>query len=763
MRRPRSSTPFFGPLWTPSTVLFVCGFLLASPHAVALLEVRLRPFPQSSPLPKQITIVSAPDGVPTQEKVRVPVREGRITVPAWLQTRGGTIQAEGFEPYTVRTGPLSPETIVTLRALGKIRGRLEKPYTEKERITWVGLASASTEKPVEVEVAVDSGGFFEIARPGRVYNFAIVRRGFAPKMNVGVVVEPGRTTSLGPVAMRPGVAAAFTVVDSKTGVAIPGAEALWDPDRRVPNAALTRELMSRFWSAGGDGKGSIRLSDLPEVVRFRIEAPGHQAKVWAPPRLQAGSSVDLGTVPLARLAGIAISTIRPDALASAALHLTLFRFEETENEEDFVRIAHKAVPFSEKPILFEQVEGGAYRAILRDHRSQLLAIKEFSVGEELAEITLQPRPKRITGRVTLAKSPVADATVLATLPRDASFRFAEGKTETDGRFDLELYQEGDVLVTALTAHASGRGRVKLSDQRDEAWIEIEIPPAGVRGMIRDSRTGKGIREALIKFVYIAQDGVSRAVGEVRSDEDGFFAHEGLESGRARLTVSASKYRSRVLELMTSPSEGETVRIDLDSAPSLVGTVLDETGRRVPGAILQADFPDAVYGFDQFAAYSAVTDGEGNFRFESPPPDGTLFYVAAPGHTLTLVALAAERTNEVVVTLPGGAPLVLLDGSGNPLRGVEVFPGLAGQLFPRAALESEARLNGATLSWLTSSGPDGSVPLPLFLAPGRYTFFARERPKSGQIVSSYVPLGEATLPLSAPVILQMPAAAAARKP
>lgn len=734
---PRRGVAFFA--------LFVLSASWSPGAAAAEVEVRVSPASVAVPGALRVSPLESPSSEPP---VVVPVRGGRALLPPSLRDPGILIEAEGFEAIRLPGGRGPYPSVLLLKALGYVEGRFEGVKKSSEQVTWISRLAASDGEPWETGLTLDEKAAFRLGLSEGIYDFIVLREGFMTRMSRGVPVKSGEVVSIGVVSARAAAQLSAKLADSRSRAPITGAKIIWEPDPRTANAKPSKAFLSSRLSTQSDRSGRFSIKDLPERVRFRIEAPGYQARIWST-TLTSGHRRDEGAIALDPYVALVVKTDLPAALATQRLRLSLFRFNE--ESASFLPVSERPVSTDAAEARFERLSFGRHRVVLRSAAGQLITFTDFSVQTDHQGLLLVPREKAVEGVVTSRGRPVANARVVAAYPSEGALLFSEEKTDEDGHFRVGLYFPGRVLVSALTDVAVKSEEVDLSE-RDEASIKIEIPTHGIRGIVRDRSSKRPIVSASIVCIYADRDLTTSMADETRTDENGLFSLEGLAPGAASVRVSARGYRSELLDVATTETDSEgPFLVELEKSPALSGVVLDESGHRVAGARLESGYP-RVMGYHRNPLFSARSDAEGRFSMDSPPSEDSLFYVFAAGFALAVESLSPERENRIVLTRPVGSAATLLNKTGEPLAGVEVHAGVGSRPFPRGALEGLAEVNGLHPATLLRTAPDGQCLLPRFLAPGRYAFFVRRDPQPGELEERFYGIGGASLPVSGPLIL-----------
>jgi len=174
--------------------------------------------------------------------------------------------------------------------------------------------------------------------------------------------------------------------------------------------------------------------------------------------------------------------------------------------------------------------------------------------------------------------------------------------------------------------------------------------------------------------------------EARTGRDGTARIEGVPVGDWIAGAAAERYTAEETEIEVEAGGEIVVRLKLGPGVPVSGKIVDEAGRPVPDAYIEAIAGGSFEGYGEWKArppYDRVFSGEdGVFRIRGIP-DGsvTTLVVSADGFRETRVAARAQggavRPDPLVVTLDRGGVLagVVLDPSGRPVPGalVHVVP------------------------------------------------------------------------------------------
>jgi len=218
----------------------------------------------------------------------------------------------------------------------------------------------------------------------------------------------------------------------------------------------------------------------------------------------------------------------------------------------------------------------------------------------------------------------------------------ESAVGADGRF---AFTELEPSEYSLAAQAPGRGmgfahrRALAAGERADVVLEL-ARSAALRGRVLLEGVRTPVAGARIE-VRPERQGVWGAVERLfaltaESAEDGSYVVEGLSGGRSNLVVRAPWGTEQRVQLDVSEG-GEALERDLflGRPASVAGTVVDERGAGVAGALVQAGaamelFVAAPASEDGRAAgdrFQVRCDARGAFRFEALPCERALRVVA----------------------------------------------------------------------------------------------------------------------------------------
>lgn len=724
-------------------------FSLAALEAAAATEVHrvsLRVLP-TQPV-SAITIRSG------ESVLSVPVREGQALVPADLATPW-SLQLIRFEGDAYSAADLDAKKPWTIRELGILNGRLERRTVAGEPPYTCLLAQAASEDVREAEFRPARDGAFSIRVPAGIYHGAFVGSGYGSRIRSGIVVEPGKATDLGAVALETANPVVIRVLDSGARVGVVGARVIWDPPEQMLNAALIRRLYGRRWSSVTDRRGLAEIQavgPVPHSARWRIEAEGFAKARTASVLLQEPGRFVMPDVGLRPHPTILVRVRFPVGGADERKELKggdLVAGEQRDpNTRKFTPVDRTPLREGEASFRFDSY--GRKRLWVENGSGRMLVFENIEVKEPRTVIDLALRPVEISGRVTRNGDPVVGTLVSLADPQNGSTILAQSPSDESGGFRLRTWATGTMRLYTIPARqpegkriGSASAKVDLT-ARSHVLVDLEMPNSGFSLSIVDAQSGAPVK-ARLDLRSRSSDGNGRMSSE-ETDTEGKFDLVGFPEGTAKVTVTAKGYRVATHDLeVREDGPGLTVRLERAAPSSL--RVIDPRGLPIANAIVVGGFDDEL---DPQPLYDSATDAEGRVHYDSPPAAGTVFYVAAAGHALGMTTLATEGDVTVVLQPPTSSIVTLRQNNRPPDKVFLVMAAPAGRsMIPLTALGELAGANGMSLYQLAGSSPTGDVVLPEFLPAGSWDLYLARR---GERTFKYEKVGSVRTPLTRNVVI-----------
>lgn len=679
-------------------------------------------------------------GAGSAAPIEIAVKEGKALIPRGLPLPW-VIEVEGFETVSYTAVDAQQRRPILLRALGRLRGRLERRgHAEREKLLWL-LKRSDSAAVEEIEFEVSADGHFEVPLPAGIYQGAVLGKGAASKIRSGLVIRPGQIADAGAIACEPTAQVSFRVLEAKSRTPVPGAVVAWDPPE-IENAGISRLLFARVWSSVTDRRGAVAfpsVGPLPIPLRWRVEAKGFARAATARVLLREEERAFIPDVQLRHEAEVVARVVSPRGVAVPPGLIVL---QEADPANPGLYLRKESGVLREGDTKFKLTSYGPRRLLLESSSGQPLCYKDFELSSETAIVDFYLQPVVISGFVSRSGKPVEEAAVLLHDPHNTKVMLAEATSGSSGEYRLTTYQKGHLTVYAIagargTSSGSSKAKLDVSEDRREYEVNFELAGGGLTVVVTDASTGLPIPHAQVSSRLKVGEGLS--VGGMETDEGGRAVFSNYAEGTVDLQIRAKGYRAMELSLPMQ-SSGSEHRVPLEPSPGVSGLVVDPHGRPVTGARISGAYPDYL----SQALFEAKTDAAGRFRFDAAPPPGTTFYVAASGFALTLTGLAPGQENRIPLSPPSpGLVSVVTEKRGpSPNLRIAVAP-RGGALIPPRALNDEAEVNGMTFYQLLATGREGACVLPQFLEPGVYDFFVQ---RTGEKTFFYKKIGTLQLPL-----------------
>jgi protocatechuate 3,4-dioxygenase beta subunit len=358
----------------------------------------------------------------------------------------------------------------------------------------------------------------------------------------------------------------------------------------------------------------------------------------------------------------------------------------------------------------------------------------------------------VMGRVTSNGKGVKDCVVgLISTSKYASGKGASAlnmsvaKSGKDGSFRLTGVRPGRyyLLAQVIGERSVSRGRatkiqIEIHEGMTEKRVDLPFPCGAIRGKLMDKATGKPIVGATIMVIKgKTEQRLPRNIddffdafgGQSLSDAQGGFEVGGLAEGQYRIEIQKAGYASEIITPWTvTSSAGRALEVMLDAESRIIGTITDEDGRPVKGAVLVlADVQGRPVCLSPSSKYPLSND-KGGFEIGGVKAGSYRVHVEGTGFGRLLTEVIAvgqngsiERTFwlrkegriKVQVFQQGalleGAEVLLFDASGtevvNRLPGKDIFTGIESQATDEEGYFSLLRLAAGTYTVKVRT-PDG---------------------------------------------------------
>jgi hypothetical protein len=368
---------------------------------------------------------------------------------------------------------------------------------------------------------------------------------------------------------------------------------------------------------------------------------------------------------------------------------------------------------------------------------------------------------RVSGKIVIASTSELCAEGVVELIDAARERSIFLQHDSNGVYEADGVPPGTYSVgVSCRGFAPGNAAAPIVVEDRDVLGQIWQVEGGaqIRGRVL-ARSGEPVEGARISDTYIGGDAADRVVINVdTSKPDGQYRLRGLKHGVHRITVETSRGVAPREGITIDVTDGATLERDLivDAGGTVVGTVVDDTGRPIPGLDILAIASDGSWSFERG---TVTSDESGRFRFEELRPGdyritasrGWGDVLRRPGTTDD--AMQGEPTT--VRSAQVSTVRLVVEGQRGAIRGtvVDAAGGPVPDAFVAASRESDAVGAGGSKTastrddWWGSrtqpvvTGTDGSFELSR-LPAGMYSLRAY-RKGGGEAIAEHVATGSVT--------------------
>lgn len=641
------------------------------------------------------------------------------------ETVKGSVRANG-KPVAGATviwsGGDEVEEIATTDAAGNYS--VAEPARWARRVTVIHPDYALASDPVNEKTAVDRTLVAGREHKGRV----VAADGTTPVANAGIVVDgwPLATTGedgsftiahIAPkwsrmeahsgnlvasrastdtsTTLRLGKSAAIlgTVVDSKSRVAVPGAQVSLFVDMRFAAISETASTIT-------DAKGNFAFNGLA-ADRYRLagEHPSYSVE-FAPVAAVAGQSVSktLNATPMARISGVVVDE-QKNPIAAAVVRSEAPRERMRGFMGPMMFNASRAMSGPDGRFIAKTADEGSLTltAAKKGYPNGTADNVKVAAGERKSGVVITiPRGYELTGRVTDRDDrPLSGVTVRATEAEPGSGVMAIRRTiimggprddeddllvttASDGTFTIRL-KEGTYDIALKRSGFATKTVPTVAVGANAKPIEATLEPS-VEITGRIVRNGAGI-EGVNIFAF----GGGEVVRPVTSGPDGSFTLADLSPGTLNVNFSKTDDFVDVRRNLTAPARD--VVIDLPAGGRITGRVVDKNTKQ-PVTTFNAGISMTRSGGGMMMVappqLRPFTSDDGSFVLENVPAGPMTVTASAPGYvtgtvpnvqveegkTVSNIEVALDTGTRVTgrVTGPNGSPLAgvsVRNDSGNP--------------------------------------------------------------------------------------------------
>jgi protocatechuate 3,4-dioxygenase beta subunit len=722
------------------TILAVAAWAVCLDAAERTRSVSVRVEP-----PQDVTAIVLRSG---EQVLSVPVSNGKALIPVDFALPW-TVGLTAFEPMVYTKADLDAAKPLLIRQLGRIQGTLRRDVrTKNERFSWL-LQVVGSDQPRSLPFTVGDDETFLVSVPAGIYEGALIGTQTASRIRSGIIVQPGRATLLGEIAIEPAVPVSIRVVDAKRGSPIAGARLTWSPPGEKLNADVSRRLYAMQWRGVTDRNGVATIQTVgpvPLSIRWQVDAEGYAPGETSQVQLSEPKRAALPDTRMRAASEVIVRVLLPREARS--LRNTLLVLGENRDPRSFEFVRLVGMPLREGERRFTVEFYGKKRLWIENIEGKKIWYHDFDVSSETTVVDLVPQAVNIHGRVVLHGQGVADILVTLADPHDARTILAQATTDEAGDYRFNTFQAGELFLYTIGKGGIGRqeGKATLhvdATGRTDVIADLELADSGFILTVLDAMTNAPVKAVVRSQIESA---TGRTYVTNQTDAEGKLSVTGYPNGTANLQVQAKGYTSQELQLPLTSSNTEKV-VRLQRSGTVSGRVVSVQGAGIRGARITGGYPSEL---EVQSYFSATTGPDGRFEFDSAPPPGTTFYVAAPGYALGLTTLTPNRENVVTLHPPAAGIVTLRPDNAPPTKVYMVMAAPAGDDFiPLGVMEDLAEVNGMSTYQLNGTALDGSLVLPEFLGPGTYHLYLALR---GGKPFVYERIGTITTPLAGNVAI-----------
>jgi hypothetical protein len=625
----------------------------AAVHGAQLVAQRDSPFGKGA---RTVRSVSGRDG----SFMLAPLDPGSYTL---------SVSARGFAPMRKAAqvfDDVDDDVVIALETGGQIDGSIvsEDDTTPESFTVAIDRPTDSGHPDIRTERFTSADGRFVLRDvPAGTYTLNVRSPTGASATVADLKVEPGATTSVGPLRLTDGALLHGQVVDRQQSPIIEASV------RAVDSENPGRNLGTGTTNAAGEFVISGLLA--PRVDLIATHPRFSPAKV---PGVAVGDNdgATVTTIVLGqggRLEG-SVRGRSGKAVPDTAIWLSSLVSNDLPvapvtpgNDGSFV-VEH--VPAGRTWVALMSTGGGTQVPL----KSRVVEVVE---GETVT-VDLTSREVLVAGRVTRRDEPLVGARVVlqsqASTPIEspaggsgaAGAERMTAVTLEDGSYQLIAPEPGVSVVTVSTADGRGRlpARAVQIPDRDAYVLNLDFNTTPVSGVVVDKSTGLPVANAT---VLAWPKGAKEYSASGITDSRGGFKLDVSASSENEYSIEARASGYGPLESLVSMSESGVadIRLELSPGTSLAGRVLGPTSQPVPGALVfaVANDPNSPRFTRSAADGSFRLDDLAQVPFSIVSGSGTLGYAVrldATGDDEVLLQLRPAARIEILATDSAGVPV-----------------------------------------------------------------------------------------------------------
>jgi hypothetical protein len=295
----------------------------------------------------------------------------------------------------------------------------------------------------------------------------------------------------------------------------------------------------------------------------------------------------------------------------------------------------------------DQAEGPLH-VYVKDSKQNILASRELVITSATRDYTIHVDVSPVSGRVTIADSPLPSANLL--FGGSGGAEKIRATTDQDGNYTVTLPRRGKWIVDVAAPKDGVAATAEVTIEKDKDNADIALPSTEVSGWVR-AADGKRLADAR---VLLLSNG--RPAYRI-TDSSGNFRFRGIQAGSVSLQASDPHTHDYSKEVEVSvPDTGsvDNVELNLESVKIIKG-LLRSNGDVVVGALIHG------YAFLGASAQQKqmTSDLQGGFSFEVPnSATNAIVTVASPGRTLESFSVPTDQDTITLDLAPQGGTLKL---------------------------------------------------------------------------------------------------------
>jgi len=171
----------------------------------------------------------------------------------------------------------------------------------------------------------------------------------------------------------------------------------------------------------------------------------------------------------------------------------------------------------------------------------------------------------------------------------------------------------------------------------------------LRGLEIQGRVTDAQNQPLVRARVTVRRARLPNIKETETGPDGRFLVRNVEAGDQVVSVQARGFKATALIIEVSADHAAEIHFAIEPGPALRGRVVDPSGAPIAGVKVAHQAPQLGTINDEIE-WSAVTDAEGRFEWDSAPEEALEFHFEAPGWAHRRRLKLAPQAGEHVVTL-----------------------------------------------------------------------------------------------------------------